>query len=212
MSRSARCAVLLVVLTAHGLAVLFLARNTAKRVVTRVEDVVSTYVVEPLLPRPRVREEPTTPRALARQPQSARAPAPPRSRPEPITIEPPADEPLPWIDWQASAERAASAVTQPSPYRRFGRADVMPDGPVRSPSAGRPRGEIYQDSVTGELRKWVSEDCYQVLREAPRAGVQDDFAKHLPPRIMCSLKSKKPRGDLFKDLPAYKRHLLPESR
>jgi hypothetical protein len=211
MSRSARCAVLVVVLVAHGLVVVFLARNTAKRFVTRVEEVVSTHILVPLPVMP-PEQEPTTARAPAREPQSARTPAPPRAQPEPITVEPLADEPLPWIDWQASAERAAATVTQPSPYRQFGRPDVMPRGPVRSPSTGRPIGEIYRDGTTGEIRKWISEDCYQVLGSAPPAGVQDDFASHLPSRVMCSLKSKKPRGDLFKDLPAYKRHLLPESR
>jgi hypothetical protein len=204
MSRSARCAVLVIVLTAHGFVVVFLARNTAKRVAVRVQEIVSTHILVPVPERPPEPDERTT--------QSARTPAPPRGEPEPITAESSAEDPLPWIDWQASAERAAAAVTQPEPYRRFGRPNVMPEGPVRSPSTGRPIGEVYVDSVTGELRKWISEDCYQVLRSAAPAGVQDDFAKNLPPRIMCSLKSKKPRGDLFKDLPAYKRHLLPESR
>jgi hypothetical protein len=210
MSRSARCAVLIAVLVVHGLVIVFLARNTAKRIVTRVQEFVSTDIFTPVpapLPQP---DSPTT-RAPAREPQTARAPAP-RAQPEPITIEPPAEEPLPWIDWNASAERAAATVTEPSPYRQFGRPDVMPKGPVRSPSTGRAIGETYTDDVTGEVRRWISEDCYQVVKNAPPAGVQDDFARKLPSRVMCSLKKGKPRGDLFKDLPAYKRHLLPESR
>jgi len=208
MSRSARCAVLVVVLVAHGVAVVFLVRSTAKQVVTLVREIVSTHVFVPIPPPPPEPEEPAT----SREPQSARTSAPRQAESEPITVEPQTDEPLPWVDWQVSAERAAAAVTQPSPYRQFGRPDVMPKGPVRSASAGRPIGEVYVDDVTGEMRKWISEDCYQVLRNAAPAGVQDDFAKHLPPRVMCSRKSKKARGDLFKELPAYKRHLLPESR
>lgn len=207
MSRSARCAVFVAVLAFHGLAVVFLARNTAKRIVTLGEDVVRTDISVPVpAPRPEPEEEPPTTRAQVREAQTAHA------RPEPITVEPADEEAAPWIDWQASAERAAQSVTQPSPYRQFGRPDVMPRGPVRSPSTGRVIGETYTDDVTGEVRRWVSEDCYQVVKNAPAAGVQDDFARKLPSRVMCSLKSRKPRGDLFKDLPAYKRHLLPESR
>jgi hypothetical protein len=210
MSRSARCAVLVIVLIAHGLVVVFLARNTAKRVVTRVQEIVSTHIFVPVPVQPP--EPDALPTERAREPQAARAPARPRGESEAIAVEPLADEPLPWIDWQASAERAAQSVTKPSPYRRFGRPDVMPKGPVRSPSRGRPIGEVYRDDATGQVVRWLSEDCYQVLGSAAPAGVPLPGAESKPAPVLCSLKSRKPRGDLFKDLPAYKRHLLPESR
>jgi hypothetical protein len=204
--------VLVVVLVAHGLAVVFLARNTAKRLALRVQDVVSTHIFVPVPPPPPEPEESTTAQARTQEPQSARTPAPPRAESGPITVEPLTDEPLPWIDWQASAERAAAAVTKPSPYRQFGRPDVMPKGPVRSPSRGRPIGEVYRDDATGLVLRWLSEDCYQVLGSAAPAGVPLPGDEEKPAPVPCSLRSKKPRGDLFKDLPAYKRHLLPESR
>jgi hypothetical protein len=204
MSRSARSAVLVTVLAFHVLAVAFLVRTTATRVIERVADIVSTDVFVPvpeILPQT---DEPPAAREPAREPQTARTPAPPRAQEESTAIE------APWVDWHAAAERAAQAITRPNTYRPVGRPEITL-GPVRSPSTRRPVGEVYRDDATGQVIRWLNEDCYQVVGTVT-AGVPPAGAVPAPARIMCSGKSKEARGDLFKDLPSYKRHRLPEPR
>jgi hypothetical protein len=106
------------------------------------------------------------------------------------------------IDWVAEARRAAAAVTGARKVREFGRnpADSGP-APLRSPA--HQAGEQYR-TEDGAWIVWVSDRCY-IVSEVPPLGLPQVLARSIPTRTVCPGDSE-PRGDLFKDLPAYKKY------
>jgi hypothetical protein len=108
------------------------------------------------------------------------------------------------IDWNAEAQRAARAVTSTPSVRNFGRIPEAPFwlGPVPS-LPKRHAGE--QDRLDGgDSIFWVSDRCY-VVSSIPLLGMPDILERSMSTRTVCKDDSD-PQGDLFKDLPAYKKH------
>ncbi len=109
----------------------------------------------------------------------------------------------PLIDWAQEAVReagvlASNAITPPS---SGGTPSQPAPGPFQPPPAHH-AGESYRNEV-GETIVWISDKCYQV--SGTLLTVPDVMAHAMLPRTICPRASNKPRGDLFKDLPAYRK-------
>ncbi len=115
----------------------------------------------------------------------------------------------PSIDWDAEARRAAGAVTAaPAQVREFGQIPQAPSwlGSTRAASAHQ-AGDQYR-LETGEWVIWVSDRCYILSQPAP-LGMPDVFAHSLGTQMACQAPPGPPPGELFKDLPAYKKYHPP---
>jgi hypothetical protein len=112
------------------------------------------------------------------------------------------------IDWTEQAQRAA---------RDFAAKDAKSiSTPASSPAAGvtdanswfpppaHHKGDQYTNE-SGERIVWISDKCYQVSGSS-LLTVPEVFSKAMIPKTVCPRHSGKPRGDLFKDLPAYKKY------
>lgn len=121
--------------------------------------------------------------------------------PPPISVQSSADTS---IDWDSEARRAAGAVTATPQVREFGRIPEAPSwlGPTRSSPKHQP-GEQYR-SDTGDWIVWVSDRCY-LISGLPPLGMPDVLARSIPARTVCEDHSR-PQGQVFKDLPAYKKY------
>lgn len=105
------------------------------------------------------------------------------------------------IDWEGEARRAAAAAAQKiAPGSRL---DSEPsDGSNWWPAPEHHAGEQTRLD-TGEWMVWISDHCYQISSGLPSPN--GSLGASLPTTI-CPQPSNEPRGDLFKDLPEYKKH------
>ena len=164
-----------------------------------VRDVVSTWIVLPTAPFPKT----SNPQPLTHAPASMINPIPielPNTESVPI---PPTDAGRA-IDWTAEAERAAAALSNAPKPREFGsfpRADSQ-EKPVH-PTPAHHAGEQYRDPY-GNTVVWVSDRCY-VVSERAALGMPGVLAQSRPTHTVC-VDPRGPEGELFKDLPAYKKY------
>lgn len=136
------------------------------------------------------------------KPPSQKTPAN-TSLPAPSSIAEQSD-PQQSIDWADEAAREADAlgsntITLPKS------SDKTPPRPVLSPFAPPPThhaGDSYRNE-SGETIVWISDKCYQASGQL--LTVPDVMAHAMLPRTVCPRLSNKPRGDLFKDFPPYKK-------
>lgn len=107
------------------------------------------------------------------------------------------------IDWDTEVKRAAGAATGRSSIREFGRNPATPYKQQKSgPTPPHEPGEQYRLG-TGEWIVWVTPGCY-IVSDRPPIGLPDVLARSIPTRTVCQDNSKPP-GELFKELPAYKK-------
>jgi hypothetical protein len=130
---------------------------------------------------------------------------------EPITLAlppPPAATRDPFIDWDAAAAAAATAILERKKHRTFG----FPAGGQNAltlgvPSPGSPAhyaGETYRTS-TGEVIEWTSDRCY--VASDPPSLAEPDFLKNASiTHFGCLPPPEPPAGELFKSLPAYRKY------
>jgi hypothetical protein len=122
---------------------------------------------------------------------------------EPPTINPaaPIDDVSGTVDWAAEARQAAAAVTDAPKNRLFGQhpnSDThLPEIQRRSPHYA---GEHYTDAF-GSHVVWISDSCY-VVSDPPLPGTPHGLNMS---RMAC-IDFSNPAGELFKDLPAYKKY------
>ena len=108
------------------------------------------------------------------------------------------------IDWTAEAERAARAAIATPHARSFGEMPQAPDWVRSAPSSPKHyAGEQYR-FATGESIVWVSERCF-IVSEPPPLGMPDVFARSVVTSTVCQPPPGPREGELFKDLPAYKK-------
>jgi hypothetical protein len=114
------------------------------------------------------------------------------------------------IDWAGEAQKAAAAVASPVPEARsFGHG--FPGESERPPTSifdeppGHHAGEQFRTD-DGRWVVYVSDDCYQI---SDPLGSANATANGMSVQTYCKGKSKTPRGDLFDQLPAYKRNTTP---
>lgn len=198
-SRSGRAAALAVVVAGHAGALLILTIASETRVRPRpAAGAVSTWIMLSAPTRTRERR----PKRHIEQP----APIEPLSLPPilPPDVRLPGDARSP-IDWLAEAARAAEGTTAAPQRRSFGKIPQAPSwlGSSRSGPAHH-AGEQYRLD-TGESIVWVSDRCYLISEPAP-LGTPDVFVRSQGTQVACLAPPGPPPGQMFKDLPAYKKY------
>lgn len=109
------------------------------------------------------------------------------------------------IDWTAAAERAARTAIAAPRARSFGEIPQAPDWVRSAPSSPKHyAGEAYR-LETGESIVWVSDRCF-IVSEPPPLGMPDVFARSLGTRMGCQAPPGPRKGELFKNLPAYRKY------
>ena len=106
------------------------------------------------------------------------------------------------INWDLEKQRVAGAIVQPPKTSMF---DSHPRSQVEEPHHNQPvhhAGESYRD-VYGDTVVWISESCY-VVSEAPELGIPEAFRRVQPSRTRC-IRQGPAEGEMFKDLPEYKK-------
>lgn len=106
------------------------------------------------------------------------------------------------IDWAGEAQSVAAAVAaKPVNPRLNDEAPPLPPKSIFPEAPAHHAGEEFT-TVSGERAVFVSDNCYQVsktqLPNASNTGMANP--------TYCIGKSKTPRGDLFDQLPAYKKY------
>jgi hypothetical protein len=105
------------------------------------------------------------------------------------------------IDWEEEARRAAAAVTRnTAPGSKLDSAPS--DGSNWWPAPQHRAGEQTRLD-TGEWMVWINDHCYQISSGLwnPNASLGASL-----PITICPQSSNKPRGDMFKYLPEFKKH------
>jgi hypothetical protein len=112
------------------------------------------------------------------------------------------------VDWAAEARIVAAASAAGVPHRPFG--SHVPSGTASSPGAGpssspeHKAGDQYR-TENGDWVVFVTKNCYQISSSIP--NLFSSILRTLPLQTYCLGKSKEaPRGDLFEQLPAYKKY------
>lgn len=121
------------------------------------------------------------------------------------------------VDWTDAARRAVAAITQqasgPLDHQLRSKAlgTMIPSLswqgiPLHSwfQAPAHHVGENYMAS-TGQGIVWLSDRCYQIS-QLPLSGASQNILQMEIPTTVCSKQSDQPRGDLFKELPAYKKY------
>jgi hypothetical protein len=155
-----------------------------------------------VLPRNTTPEISVPPAPANRTKKATPAAAPPSSA---ITIDAlaaPADNAGPLVDWAQEARKVAAGIAKQGSAER--RKDSAPSPP--SPFAPPPihhKGEQYATG-DGQWIVYVSDDCYQVSKSI--TAITNATNNGMGLQTYCNRRSKVPRGDLFDQLPAYKKY------
>lgn len=159
-------------------------------------------------------------RAARRHPPLAPAPLAETASPiarivAPITLAPPASVAMSpasqAIDWNAAATRAATRALAHHKHISFG----FPPGGKSAMTLGVPSphtpahytGESDR-TIEGDDIEWTSDRCY-VESEAPLPGEPDIIKRARVTHFGCLPPPEPDPGELFKSLPAYKKHHPP---
>jgi hypothetical protein len=107
------------------------------------------------------------------------------------------------VDWWNEAERVVKERTHAAPtLPDSGRIDLHIGSRADAPA--HYAGESYQDE-SGAKIVWVSDKCY-IESDPPLPGTPTAFEHARLTRTYCPGNYNAPRGDLFKDLPAYQKY------
>jgi hypothetical protein len=107
----------------------------------------------------------------------------------------------PAIDWSREAHNAAASIAKRPPAS----SDRFPAPPSNSPFEASPSHHKGEQIPTADGRwiVYVSDDCYQVSKAI--TSVTNATNNGMSLQTYCTRHSKTPRGDLFNQLPAYKK-------
>ncbi|HXS27460.1 MAG TPA: hypothetical protein VN730_07340 [Steroidobacteraceae bacterium] len=107
------------------------------------------------------------------------------------------------VDWWGEAERVVRERSRAATDRPDdGRIDLHLES--RSEAPAHYAGESYRDELGNKI-VWVSEKCY-IESDPPPLGTPPAFEHATSTRTVCPGNSNTPRGDLFKDLPEYRKY------
>jgi hypothetical protein len=107
----------------------------------------------------------------------------------------------PPIDWSQEAHNAAASIAKGAPAPN----DTIPAPSSNSPFAAPPAHHKGEQIPTADGRwiVYVTDDCYQVSKSM--TSITNATNNGMSLQTYCTRHSKKPRGDLFDQLPAYKK-------
>ena len=194
--RQRRGVVFAAVLALHAVLIALAALGLHRHAQAPVEESLTTWIALP------------SPAAQIRPLPSARSPA---WVVRPIPLEPPPMEAIQippedasrTTDWALEARQAAAAtLNRPKPREFVNPASALPP-PSHSSGPAHRAGDQERDPF-GNVTVWVNDHCY-VRSEAPPLGTPDVFARMATTTTTC-IATGPPAGELFKDLPAYKKY------
>jgi hypothetical protein len=150
---------------------------------------------------PRDRLEHAPPQGLRDTP-----PRPPLDLPTPLPRSAGEADGGPWVNWEEEAHRAADAHANESSMQTPNYDSPPSAGSSWFPPPAHHAGdEIHLGG--GETMVFTSSRCYQIVKAIPM--ITNGINNGLGSPTYCIPSAKEPRGDLFKDLRAYKK-LHPE--
>jgi hypothetical protein len=154
-----------------------------------------------LLPRNAVPEVPSSPSAIAGRSKKAPPAATPSS--SAITIDPPAagDTAGVPIDWGQEIRNVAAGMAKRGSAELPEEPASSPPSPFAAPSPHH-KGEQIPTS-DGRWIVFVSDNCFQVSKSI--TAITNATNNGMSLQTYCTSRSKTPRGDLFEQLPAYKK-------
>ena len=124
--------------------------------------------------------------------------------PDALSVVPPnasSDVVGPPIDWAQEAHNAAASIAKGAPAL----PDTNPAPPANSPFAAPPAHHKGEQIPTADGRwiVYVTNDCYQVSKSI--TSITNASNNGMGLQTYCTRHSKTPRGDLFDQLPTYKK-------
>jgi hypothetical protein len=194
-----RFVALLIVLALHVSVMIALIIVAKTRIlVTSTRNPVELLV----LPRNSPTQIPVPPPAAAsRSRKAAPATLPPSSA---ITIDPSAaaaDRVAAPVDWALEAQSVAAGIAKKDSAGRSREAVSSPPSPFAAPPPHHKGEQI--PTADGQWIVYVSDDCYQVSKSI--TSITNATNNGMSLQTYCTRHSKKPRGDLFEQLPEYKK-------
>jgi hypothetical protein len=153
-----------------------------------------------ILPR-HAAPEVSPPKAPANPSKKAAPPTAPSS--SAITLEPPAaaDDIASPVDWEHEAQAVAASIAKQGVPKSRVEFPRSPGSPFALPPLHHKGDQI--PNADGTWSVFITNDCYQVSKSITYIENATNTGKAL--QTYCNRRSKKPRGDLFESLPAYKK-------
>jgi hypothetical protein len=156
-------------------------------------------LILPQNPAPIIPPPPTSPDRRKKVPVTPLAPPP-----DALTVVTPdstSDVAGPPIDWSQEAHNAAASIAKGAPALN----DTNPAPQSNSPFAAPPAHHKGEQIPTEDGRwiVYVTDDCYQVSKSM--TSITNATNNGMGLQTYCNRRSNKPRGDLFDQLPAYKK-------
>lgn len=121
-----------------------------------------------------------------------------------ITIDPSAavpDNVGETIDWAQEAHGVADGIAKKDSVERRQESVRSPQSPFAPPPAHHQGEQI--PTADGRWIVYVTDDCYQVSKAI--TSITNATNNGMSLQTYCTRRSKKPRGDLFDQLPEYKK-------
>jgi hypothetical protein len=194
-----RYAALLGVLALH-LAVLTILLIAAK---TRTRTTPAAIPIELLvLPQNAAPSAPPPPTVAGRHKKVSASPQPPP--PDALTIttpNPSSGTAGPSIDWSQEAHNVAANIASRAPALDETKPSALSNSPFAEPPAHHKGEQI--PTADGRWMVFVSDKCYQLSKEITHITNATNTGVKI--QTYCNRRSKESRGDLFNQLPAYKK-------
>jgi hypothetical protein len=165
------------------------------------------------VPQLQVARPPPPPLRRVSAPQPDRVPVPENLPSPEVSLPVPEEDSStaihPDVDWYREAGRSVARVVRAEAAKRGSKvAPEEHDAPSKHPwwpKGVHQAGEEDRDPATGEALEWISDRCY-VKTDAPPPGAPDFLARARISKGGCKDPSAgAARGDLFDNLPAYKK-------
>jgi hypothetical protein len=194
-----RYAALLVVLALHVALLTGFIITAKTRLLTTPAAPPIELLILPQNPAPTIPPPPTLPDRYKKVAATPLAPPP-----DALTVVTPnssSDVAGPPIDWSQEAHNAAASIAKDAPALK----DAIPAPPSNSPFAPPPAHHKGDQIPTADGRwiVYVTDDCYQLSKSM--TSITNATNNGMGLQTYCTRHSNKPRGDLFDQLPAYKK-------
>jgi hypothetical protein len=155
-----------------------------------------------VLPQDAAPSAPPPPTSSDRRKKVTTAPLPPP--PDALTVttpNPTSGTAGPSINWSQEAHNAAENIARGATVPDETKPSALSNSPFAEPPAHHKGEQI--PTADGRWMVFVSEDCYQLSKEITHITNATNTGVTI--QTYCNRRSKEPRGDLFKQLSAYKK-------
>jgi hypothetical protein len=127
--------------------------------------------------------------------------APPPDALTVVTPDSTSDVAGPSIDWSQEARNAAASIAKGAPALDDTNPVLQSNSPFAAPPAHHKGEQI--PTADGRWMVYITDDCYQLSKSM--TSITNATNNGMGLQTYCNRRSNKPRGDLFEQLPAYKK-------